>query len=259
MDIEQALVCARLSQAIYLPLNDFHNQLRDEYPGCRVQIFQRDGCECACLCLPKEKKTILIFRGTEFSTSNDFLANMDVVRDQDPLLGKVYVHSGFLAELKDVWKQLYTFVDTHARPHYHQLFVTGHSLGGALALLCSARLSSCFIMKVDTYSFGAPMVGGSTFLELFDHTPNWDHYRCEYNNDIVPKLKTLRVLGYDHVGTKVYFNYTGDIILRELTWKERWRDWIVGHWQAVTHMQLFDSLKDHRITKYVQILDQNIM
>lgn len=258
MNLNQAMECAKLSQSIYNPMNEFYTQLSKAYPGCPIQVIQKDGCECACIALPEKKTTLLVFRGTEFSTPNDFLANIDAVRDQDPLLGKVYVHSGFLGELKSVWQQVYQFVDVHARAGFHHIITTGHSLGGALALLCATRLSRFTVTKTSCYSFGAPMVGGDTFRRAFDYTHNLDHFRFVNNNDIVPKLKTLNFLGYEHVGQRFYFNYLGDIISRELTWQERWKDWLWGHWQAVKRIQLFDSLKDHRMKQYVKIIEQNL-
>lgn len=258
MNLEQALTCAQLSRDIYLEIHEFHTKLQTQYPGCPIQVFQVGGCECACVAIPDKKVTLLIFRGTEFSTPNDFLANLDVFREKDPILGKVYIHSGFLQELKDVWKSVFTFVDTHARLNYHTLITTGHSLGGALALLCGSRLSQCFIAKVQCYSFGSPMIGGDTWSQFYNHTPNLDHYRFENQNDIVPKLNTLHILGYQHVGQRYYFNYLGEILTRPLTWKEEWKDWLMGQWQALKRMELFDSLKDHRIVQYVQILEQNL-
>lgn len=259
MDLEQALTCAQLSNGVYAPLHEFHKQLKMQYPGCPIQIFQVDGCECACLAIPSKKTTILIFRGTEFSTTNDFMANLDFVRERDACLGQaVYVHSGFLEELGDVWEKVHNFVHIHAKSDYHNLVVTGHSLGGALALLCATRLAVCFISKVECYSFGSPMVGGDTFSALFDKLTDLSHYRFENQNDIIPKLKTLSLLGYQHVGQKYYFNYLGKIISTPLTWKQAWKDWLYGQWQALKRMQLFDSMKDHRITQYVQILDQNL-
>ena len=186
------------------------------------------------------------------------MANLDVLRKQDTFLGKVYVHSGFLEEIADVWTKIHNFVQTNAKSDYHNIVTTGHSLGGALALLCASRVASCFVSKVECYSFGSPMVGGSTFSGLFDELPNLRHYRFENQNDIVPKLKTLQFFGYKHVGQRYYFNYLGQIISRRLTWKESWKDWIWGQWQALKRMQFFDSLKDHKISQYVQILDQNL-
>ena len=254
-----ALECATLSEMIYAPLFTFKHRLQVKYPGCPIQVFQQGGCECACICVAHKKTTIIVFRGTEFSTPNDFLANLDIFREQDQHLGKkVYVHSGFLQELKEVWQSIYQFINTHARQTYHNLIITGHSLGGAIALLCAARLSLCFLCHVHCYSFGSPMVGGNTFYNFYENSLNLTHYRFENQNDIVPKLKTLSYLGYEHVGQRYYFNYLGDMISRKLTWKESWKDWIMGQWQALKRMQLFDSLKDHRINQYVQILDRNL-
>lgn len=250
-----ALACARLSQEIYedsLPL--LRDKLAFVYPFHQVDIIMNDGCEV--VCLASEGNVMIAFRGSEFDTRNDFLANLDVMRDPDYLLDDVQVHGGYLQEVASVWPRIVQFIERYAKAEYAQVVVTGHSLGGALALLCSARIRRVYdLLPVVCYTFGAPMLGGSTFAEFFAKN-RMVHYRFVNNNDMVPTLKTLRFLGYEHVGTKLYFNYQGHLINRVQTRWERFQDWFYGHWDAVKNLEFGDSFRDHTIARYVQILEQ---
>lgn len=265
MDVTKAHTLVTLSQGIYNPLTMFQCELLYRYPGCPTRVFEIRGCECACIADMYHNTIIIVFRGTDFATSNDTLANLDFVREPDAFLSSiadVYIHSGFLEELQKVWKDVYMFVDAHipsssggTPSKIPTILTTGHSLGGALALVCAVRLASCMDAHVNCYSYGAPMVGGSSFKEFVENRlHNMRHFRFENQNDIVPKLKSLKVLGYVHVGRMHYFNYKGQM-KTELSSREAWIDWMYGHWQAVVRFELFDSLKDHAIRKYVEILD----
>lgn len=43
------------------------------------------------------------------------------------------------------------------------IIVTGHSLGGALAVLCSLDLKNSFNRNIYVYTFGQPRVGNKKF------------------------------------------------------------------------------------------------
>ena len=82
------------------------------------------------------------------------------------------------------------------------IYLTGHSLGGALALVASAALggSSSFGDRIAAvYTFGAPRVGKSNFSEIVKAP----HYRVINSGDIVPLVPPNWILGYVHTGTPV--------------------------------------------------------
>ena len=66
------------------------------------------------------------------------------------------------------------------------IYVTGHSLGGAIAVLTAAELS---LEKYDynlatVYTYGKPRVGNKKFASWFDD--RLDGFRIIHNKDIVP-------------------------------------------------------------------------
>lgn len=81
-----------------------------------------------------------------------------------------WVHRGFLHAYELVGpvvvREVQRLLDrSHAAEP--RIFVTGHSLGGALAFLCALELADAFReMPVELYSFGAPRVGDGGLNKL---------------------------------------------------------------------------------------------
>ena len=99
-----------------------------------------------------------------------------------------------------------------------QVWLTGHSLGGALAVLLAATLLESGIPVMGLYTFGAPRVGDSKFASLLDDgLAGAAHWRVANEGDLVP-----------HVPAQMFFSHAGNRMLlmkdaprndSESTWK----------------------------------------
>lgn len=65
------------------------------------------------------------------------------------------------------------------------VYITGHSMGGALAVLAAYDLAVNFNMKVNMYNFGGPRVGNPSFSRYYDKCVPTS-YRVVMDGDIVP-------------------------------------------------------------------------
>src|SRR4030095_13472816 len=119
---------------------------------------------------------ILAFRGTQ--SLKDWMTDVDVNLVNGPG-GKV--HDGFLCAVNTIWRPLTKLMDaTSAR---RQLWITGHSLGGALATLATAKLRLEKAQPVSgLYTFGSPRVGNDEFARNFDADFYYQYYRMVNNN-----------------------------------------------------------------------------
>ena len=86
-------------------------------------------------------------------------------------------------------------------PDGWHVFVTGHSLGGALATLFSAELAESVAAgvracTVTMYNYGSPRVGNRAFVRRFNRAVP-DAVRVINGSDLVPTLPAL--MGYRHV------------------------------------------------------------
>lgn len=149
-------------------------------------VFSEEGTQ-AFLCTRKpaeegSEKTVafLAFRGTEPRSFTDI--KTDVKADLvEVKLGNnnVSFHQGYWEAFKVVRKQISDALDRVAPD---QLFVTGHSLGGALAVVTTRVLASD--STGACYTFGAPPVGSVNVQDMLK-TPV---YQVVNEIDIVPRL-----------------------------------------------------------------------
>ena len=163
-------------------LNVAHFKLIDVFDAGSTQAFlARRAAENA-----KDNMLVLAFRGTEKKLSDwktDLKAELVPARDENKT-GRI--HKGFQeayysveAKIEDKLKK---FPDD-------PLYVTGHSLGGALAIVATrfidaGKLAAC-------YTFGGPRVGDLDLAMVFK-TPI---YRLVNASDAVPRLP----FGYGYV------------------------------------------------------------
>ena len=124
---------------------------------------------------------ILAFRGTVSVT--DWLRNLKIARKESPL-GKI--HSGFKQGLDSVWDDPIEPLLRAAASSDRKIWITGHSLGGALATLAAARAHE-WLEIAGVYTFGQPLVGNRRFAKLFNRRFRDRFHRFVNDGDIVPK------------------------------------------------------------------------
>ena len=99
----------------------------------------------------------------------------------------------------------------------YKILVTGHSLGGALSVLCGVHLSlQRPTTEITVENFGCPRVGNDHFRNWVDEIPNLSIWRFIFDDDFVPHLPPA-FMCYRHVGhlihlskgVKVYYSEDG--------------------------------------------------
>jgi hypothetical protein len=106
------------------------------------------------------------------------------------------VHEGYARSLDNLWtspeglSRLLGRIAA-ATAEGRRLLVTGHSKGGALALLAALRLAATgdpALLPAAVHTFGAPRAGNAAFAQAFERTFRGRAWRFEYQNDVVPHL-----------------------------------------------------------------------
>jgi len=110
------------------------------------------------------------------------------------------VHRGFKNALDEVWEDLFPYLAVLQRRGC-KIWMTGHSLGAALATLAADRYGEV----QGVYTFGSPRVGNRRFKEGFSIRT----YRFVSGNDIVARLPPPGF--YAHVGEPRFIDYEGSI------------------------------------------------
>ena len=109
-------------------------------------------------------------------------------------------HRGFMQALEEIWPLLFSRVDEAFGKRERPVWVTGHSLGGALALLCAWRMHRQFVSIEQVVTFGAPMIGNHLAAEAFQREFPNRIFRYVDVGDLVPRLPMVSLLSndYDH-------------------------------------------------------------
>ena len=169
----------------------------------------------------RDQYAILAFRGTEIDDPDDKLYDADIrlahepdyrpaTDDPAPALGHIasithlfslpcLVHQGFQRALKEVWEKAHERVLNYRRGHPGaEICFTGHSLGGALAVLAFSRFAD---PDISLYTFGCPRVGDGAFRDRVMSNPGRGIYRYVNYNDAVAHIP-LEGLLYEHAPTQ---------------------------------------------------------
>lgn len=127
--------------------------------------------------------SVLSFRGTDSNANwhTDFQAKLI---HPAHTAAKLRVHQGFYKAFEDLAKDgLRETIETRvAAAQDRPLYITGHSLGGALAQIAAAVFACDTIAAC--YTYGAPRVGNAYF-DLWVKPPS---YRVINHADLVPQL-----------------------------------------------------------------------
>ncbi|CAM6123105.1 unnamed protein product [Calypogeia fissa] len=191
----------------------------------------------------RRHRIVVAFRGTEQTKWKDVVTDLSLlaagfnperVTAGSNFKDEPLVHSGFLKAYDSVKARILSLlrasIDSSINPidgSRWQIFVTGHSLGGALATLFALELSSSRLAKsqnlgVTMYNYGSPRVGNRVFAEKYNKIVK-NSWRVVNHRDIVPTVP--RLMGYCHVAQPIYLaaekspvsdllddGYNGDVI-----------------------------------------------
>lgn len=252
-----ALLMARLSKRIYDPF-----ERDDESFSAFQKVFAPLGLDVCQKLVHAEAGTagvvlaspdliVVVFRGTEDLL--DWMTNLRV--RWEPLQGGVKVHGGFFEAYQPVRTILFEKVRELLKIKPRPVYITGHSLGGALALMATAELANDDEASVRDsiaacYTFGCPKAGD----RLFDQYVKVPLYRITNGVDLVPALPPI-LSGYKHVGDTRYFGAPGvspirrpPHILRKV-WFTSWG--LLRIWRT----RRLDNVADHAMTTYISKLD----
>lgn len=173
------------------------------------------------------KIAVLTFRGTE-KNHKDILTDIDFAKVD--YKGE-RIHGGFLKSYLSVRKRIDNAINLI--PLDYHFYVTGHSLGGALACL-QALYGSRKPEKIIT--FGQPRIGDE---KLSNKLSKLNYIRYVNHADVVPRLPKVNCYHGKHL---IYLSAKGKKMLD------------VGFWYMFfdRSLSLRDRFTDHRINDYIK-------
>ena len=142
----------------------------------------------------KEENLYIIFNGTEFEFSRDFVqdAITFLKLNQDQIDKSIWVHSGYYNILfKDnVINKIFKQIEKYS---YKNLFVIGHSAGGGLANIFGYLLSQKYPdIKFYLNTFAPVKVGNKKFVKYLGKSDNIQITTLINSHDLIPILPPIK-------------------------------------------------------------------
>jgi triacylglycerol lipase len=139
--------------------------------------------------------TIVAFAGTDPLKIEDWITDFTI---DPPSVSEL--HSGFQAAVKTVWPEIRTALANRPPPE-QALFFTGHSLGGALAIIAAEHaMRELNAPATAVYTFGSPRVGGTAFFNSYTPRLGDTTFRLVHGTDVVATVPPTLSNQFLHVG-----------------------------------------------------------
>lgn len=215
--------------------------IRSKYPST-VRVYSPDQTAVRYF-LERNDKThtqFITIRGT--ANSENFSEDLEIRVREDRKID-IPVHAGFdLAA-----RAIYGDVKSYLKPGY-KTYVTGHSLGGAVAAILTIYMIEDGVEVVRVVTFGQPRFTTADGVKRLSFLPL---ARVVDENDIVPMVPPATVTDprfgpYEHVGPEVILLEGRDIVY--LPAHDATRISLGEFWRSIS----FADLKDHEMKKYLK-------
>jgi triacylglycerol lipase len=223
---------------------------------------------------------VIAFRGTDPKDWNNWMTDLQATPARFDWLFQGAaeagdVHAGFGHALFDAWEKIESALDNVmpkvpagsdpakvANTTQRTLWLTGHSLGGGLAVLTGAAFS----MWTDQvkrqvngiYTFGQPRVGLYRFCGNYDHLLHERTFRFVNKKDLVPRIP-FRGWDYADIGQMIHFDSNNEPQLQSV----EWNNFLSRNLQSFS--DFFDiitrfgtGVNDHDMTTYEQLVQNNV-
>ena len=179
-------------------------------------------------------------RGT--ANNENFSEDLEIAVREDRK-ANIPVHSGFDLAARAIYQDVRPFL----KPGY-QTYVTGHSLGGAVAAILTIYLIEDGVPVVRVVTFGQPRFTTAEGVKRLSFLPL---ARVVDENDIVPMVPPAtatdpRFGPYEHAGPEVILLEGRDIVY--LPTHDASRISLGEFWRSLS----FADLEDHKMKKYLK-------
>lgn len=161
--------------------------------------------------------------------------------------------------------------DATAKEKLPVLYLTGHSLGGALAVLTAALLfqdpnaEPIWDRLRGIYTYGQPMVGREDFANQYGGTVGRKLFRHVYRRDLIPRLPPWSAGSFRHIGSEFRETSEGGWLHRTATVNQSFSFVVsmfiglvapvlgqLGSVPVLSRMRLPFSLGDHSPLNYLR-------
>lgn len=227
-----------------------------EYDYC---WFTRGLGESLVVVLTTPTSIYVVFRGTVIDSISQVKSDINANWIVEPNIG--YVSTGVRQEVDCIWHEVFKKLTELLTTKLRFVYVTGHSLGGGMASLLTARLvlhafryNEPFYIPAGLVTFGALRVGDHNFtkhVETINLMSVKDRqrigiWRFKNGTDFIPQFPP-KFWGYQSEGSLVYISPDGSFHIDPWSFKRLWWEF---KGSCFWFRMLSRGLYDHRISQY---------
>jgi hypothetical protein len=231
-DIDNIKYCSKLSSNVY---RDKANITDNKY-NTRIKIVE------------KNKSIYICFRGS--TTLKDWETNLDKSLITNYFKNDIYsIHNGYYTRYISISNEIHNYL---RKKEFDELYVCGHSLGGALASICCFDLVINNVIKnkkISCITFGSPRIGDINFTKIYNNN-KIKTYRIVLSGDPVPKLPL----------DGNYIHLTSSYYLKNNKIYNKPNKIYIAFKRLITNICDVDfSLKNHSMEKYIETLNRLVV
>ena len=251
-DRQNALIFAKLSDLAYQDKEEIFGELKQS-GFYKHHFIDNPETGTQGFIAANDQHLVIVFRGTQLQLK-------DLTTDAEIKLvvgdaGKV--HRGFFKAFNSIRGELELKIQEF-QDNQQRIWLSGHSLGAAIATLAAMRLALQEISIEGFYNYGSPRVGDGDFVSALQTQLTGRSFRVRNNNDVVTRVPVAGIflLRYRHIDSLVYFDSQGK--RREgMGMMAMLIDHFRGHLDDIGELGS-DGLKDHKIASYLKVLERDM-
>jgi len=176
----------------------------DADPTFRGKTFTNSRQETQAFVGSSTGNIVVAFRGS--TNIPNWIDNLNFAKKKEyPKCSGCEVHGGFYDAWTSVQDNVVAAVKSEVKSQPSaKIFVTGHSLGAAMAVLAAAELHYTQGYPIEAvYTYGEPRVGNTAFKNFYNQGTHLS-WRVTHWQDPVPHLP-LQIMGFTHIVTEVFY------------------------------------------------------
>jgi hypothetical protein len=220
--------------------------------------------------LRSQNVAVLCFRGTEPSNAINFLTDGNV--QMKGFLSMGQIHGGFHRNVRAVWDDITDQIrraldDADETRRLRRLYITGHSLGAAMAVVAAAiifgddRYAAWRPLIRGVYTYGQPMIGDAEFARSCSPRFGDLVFRHVYDKDLVARMPPRTTGSFQHFGAEYVGSDKGWNPRAELSsqaWTALWSipigatAFVLKQLPLLSGIRLPYSIDDHSPNNYLE-------
>jgi len=212
LDLINAFYLSNISNLAYQTPDQITAQLESSYGLTQCKIFENKNTDTQAFLAANDLVVLLAFRGTVESSIQDWFTDAKIALVPSKV-GRV--HCGFNETLNSIWNDIYDTICTW-KVESQNVWVTGHSLGGALATLAVNQLRGQDMDVQGLYTYGQPRVGDENFVAAFKYNMPYSTFRFVNNADVVTQIPFPPA--YKHIDAECFFDNKGTLYTKNIFW-----------------------------------------